>query len=180
MRRFSDIRLLRSLSSYKLILAQISLSSDSLLNSRNTGKNFFAELIPAHSRAFMLGTSSPLEGVIMRRRAGGTGCGCLRVGLVSQLPGGFGPRPTGTTARARGARSVLRGNPRRQARPGAEKCRVNKPRRRKLVWVERREASALIARRANAFARCSGGSIARSAKGASQAPSAFRRSIPSF
>ena len=35
-----------------------------------------------------------------------------------------------------------------------------------------------IARRANAFARCSGGSIARSAKGASQAPSASRRSIP--
>ena len=46
--------------------------------------------------------------------------------------------------------------------------------------VERRKASTPIARCANAFARCSGGSIARSAKGASQAPSASRRSIPSF
>jgi hypothetical protein len=45
--------------------------------------------------------------------------------------------------------------------------------------VERQEASVPIARRANAFARRSSGSIARSAKGASQAPSASRRSIPS-
>ena len=89
----------------------------------------------------------------------------LRVGLVSQLPGGFGPRPTDTTVRARGARSAWRGNLRRQARPGAGKCRVNEPRLRKLVWVERRKASASIARCANAFARCSGGSIARSVKG---------------
>jgi len=46
--------------------------------------------------------------------------------------------------------------------------------------VERQEASVPIARRANAFARCSGGSIARPAKGASHAPSASRRSIPSW
>jgi hypothetical protein len=46
--------------------------------------------------------------------------------------------------------------------------------------VERRKVSVPIARRTNAFARCSGGSIARSATGVSQTPSAFRRSIPSF
>ena len=75
----------------------------------------------------------------MRRHASGTGCGCLRARLVTSHSGGDPENgPCGTTT----------------ARPaGADKCRVNEPRLRKLVWVVRREASALIAKRAYAFAR---------------------------
>src|SRR5665647_1553141 len=66
----------------------------------------------------------------------------LRAGLVTPLPGGLGSRSAGIRTPPRGARWTGTGAnaSSQETRTRGLKSPANKPRLRKLVWVERREA----------------------------------------
>src|SRR5215510_8969186 len=70
-----------------------------------------------------------LRGRLRRRAEGGAGSGVLRPRLVTEAPGGSGPRPPGTTTWLRGARCTdPEEMPEKEARPPAQNRHGGAPR----------------------------------------------------